>query len=62
MEKLYSVEAAAEALGGISTWTIRRYLSTGKIKKCKVGGRTMIRESELEKLIIDDDSDADAQQ
>ena len=54
MEQLYSVEAAAEKLGRISKWTIYSYLSSGKLKRTKVGGRTMIRESELMRLIHDE--------
>jgi excisionase family DNA binding protein len=54
MEKLYSVQAAAEKLGGLSKWTIYAYLSSGKLKRTKVGGRTMIRESELMRLIHDE--------
>lgn len=54
MEQLYSVEGAAEKLGGISKWTIYAYLSSGKLKRTKVGGRTMIRESELVRLIHDE--------
>jgi excisionase family DNA binding protein len=54
VEQLYSVEAAAEKLGGISKWTIYSYLSSGKLKRTKVGARTMIRESELMRLIHDE--------
>ena len=52
LEKLYSVEQAAEALG-ISHWTIWAKLKTGDLLRTKIGGRTVIRESELEKLIVD---------
>jgi excisionase family DNA binding protein len=53
MEKLLSVEDAAERLGGISKWTLYSWLSQGKLQRTKVGGRTMIRESELAKVIHD---------
>ena len=53
METLYSVEEAARRLGGISKWTIHAWLSQGRLQRTKVGGRTMIRESELEKVIND---------
>jgi excisionase family DNA binding protein len=53
MEKLLSIGDAAVALGGISKWTLYSWLSQGKLKRTKVGGRTMIRESELEKVIQD---------
>ena len=47
MGKLHSVESAAEFLGGLSPWTIRRWLSDGKLTRIKVGGRTMLLEAEL---------------
>jgi excisionase family DNA binding protein len=51
MDDLLSVEAAAKRLGGISKWTVHAWLSKGKLVRTKVGGRTMIRESELHKVI-----------
>jgi len=51
MERLLSVEEAAQMLGGISKWTVHAWLSQGKLRRTKVGGRTMIRESELAKVI-----------
>ncbi len=53
MEQLYSVDEAARLLGGISRWTIHSWLSKGKLRRTKIGGRTMIRESELQKVIDD---------
>jgi excisionase family DNA binding protein len=53
LEELLSVEEAAKRLGGISVWTIRSWLSAGRLQRTKVGGRTMIRESELQKVIQD---------
>ena len=52
-DSLLSVEEAAKRLGGISKWTIHAWLSRGRIQRTKVGGRTMIRESELAKVIVD---------
>ena len=51
METLFSVEEAAKRLGGISPWTVRCWLSSGRLKRTKVGRRTMIRESELVEFI-----------
>jgi excisionase family DNA binding protein len=51
LDKLYSVSEAARFLGGISKWTIHAWLSQGRMQRTKVGGRTMIRESELQKVI-----------
>ena len=53
MEDLLSVEEAARRLGGISKWTVHAWLSQGKLQRTKVGGRTMIRESELARVIQD---------
>lgn len=53
MEQLLSVEQAAQRLGGLSKWTIAAWLSKGKLQRTKVGGRTMIRESELSKVITE---------
>jgi excisionase family DNA binding protein len=53
LEKLFSVQEAAERLGGISKWTVHAWLSKGKLQRTKVGGRTMIRESELDKIVED---------
>ena len=55
MENLLSVSEVARQLGGISKWTVYTWLSQGKLQRTKVGGRTMIRESELQKVIRDGD-------
>jgi excisionase family DNA binding protein len=49
--KLYSVEDAAAFLGGISKWTVHAWLAKGKLRRTKVGSRTMIRESDLQAFI-----------
>jgi excisionase family DNA binding protein len=51
VDNLLSVEEAARRLGGLSKWTIHGWLSKGKLQRTKVGSRTMIRESELQKII-----------
>jgi excisionase family DNA binding protein len=53
VDNLLSVEEAAKRLGGISKWTVHGWLSKGKLERTKVGSRTMIRESELQKIIQD---------
>jgi excisionase family DNA binding protein len=53
MDELLSVSEAAKRLGGISKWTLHAWLSQGRLQRTKVGARTMIRASELEKLIED---------
>lgn len=52
IEKMYSVEEAAKALG-ISYWTVWAKLKNGTLLRTKIGGRTVIRESELQKIIVD---------
>jgi excisionase family DNA binding protein len=54
MEALLSVEEAARRLGGISKWTVHAWLAKGKLRRTKVGSRTMIRESELQRVIRDE--------
>jgi excisionase family DNA binding protein len=53
MDALVSVEEAARLLGGISKWTVHAWLSQGRLRRVKVGSRTMIRESELQEVIHD---------
>ena len=53
METLFSVKQAAKVLGEISPWTVYAWLSQGKLKKVKIGSRTMIAASELERFITE---------
>jgi excisionase family DNA binding protein len=53
MERLLSVEETARQLGGVSKYTIHGWLAKGKLRRTKVGSRTMIRESELLRVIED---------
>jgi excisionase family DNA binding protein len=53
VENLLSVEECAKRLGGLSKHTINAWLSRGKLQRTKVGGRTMVRESELQRVIED---------
>jgi excisionase family DNA binding protein len=52
-DKLFSIDQAATYLGGLSKHTIHAWLSSGKLRRTKVGSRTMIRKSELERVIED---------
>ena len=49
--KLYTVEGAAAFLGGISKWTVHAWLAKGKLRRTKVGARTMIRECDLQAFL-----------
>jgi excisionase family DNA binding protein len=51
MDTLLSVEEAARKLGGLSKYTIHAWLSSGKLRRTKVGSRTMIRERDLQAFI-----------
>jgi excisionase family DNA binding protein len=53
MDELLSVDEAARRLGGLSKYTIHAWLSSGKLRRTKVGSRTMIRASELQRVIED---------
>jgi excisionase family DNA binding protein len=53
MNALLSVEEAARRLGGLSKYIIHAWLSSGKLRRTKVDSRTMIRESELDRVIED---------
>jgi excisionase family DNA binding protein len=51
MDALLSVEEAARRLGGISKWTVHAWLAKGKLRRTKVGSRTMIHERDLQAFI-----------
>lgn len=51
MERLINIKAAARKLGGLSTWTLRMWVRDGKLRRTKVGRRTMFRESDLESFV-----------
>lgn len=51
LEALYSVEEAAKKLGGVSKFTIYAWMSRGVLERTRVGGRVMVRESSLLKLL-----------
>ena len=50
-QALLSVEEAAERLGGVSRWTVYAWLSQKRLRKTKVGSRTMIQEADLEAFV-----------
>jgi excisionase family DNA binding protein len=51
IQGLMSVEQAAERLGGISKWSVYAWLSKGRLRRTKVGSRTMIRESDIQAFL-----------
>ena len=52
METLVSIEKIAKALD-VSPWTIRLWISRGKIRSAKLGSRRLVPRSEIERLIRD---------
>jgi len=53
-EELYTVREASKLPWlRASYWTLWDYLKSGRLMRTKVGGKTLIRRSELEKLIVD---------
>lgn len=52
MRALKSVEQAAGLLG-ISRWTVRSYVKTGKLRAVRLGRRVLVEQAELERLIAD---------
>jgi excisionase family DNA binding protein len=52
MDRLISIEKAAEVLG-VSPWTIRAWITQGKLGSAKLGSRRLVPESEIQKLIAD---------
>jgi excisionase family DNA binding protein len=53
MERLYSLEEASKLLR-VSHWTLRGWIRRGSLRSAKIGHRRVIRESELQLLIVDD--------
>jgi hypothetical protein len=51
--ELMSIPVAAQRLGGISAWTLRAWINQGRIKKTKVGARTMVTASALQQFLDD---------
>jgi excisionase family DNA binding protein len=60
VEKLMSVEQAAQRLGGVSKWTVHAWLAQGKLRRTKVGSRTMIAESDLQAFLTACNPEPDA--
>ena len=52
MNRLMSVEKAAEVLS-VSPWTVRAWITQGKLGSAKLGTRRLILESEIERLITE---------
>jgi hypothetical protein len=51
MEEIVSVKEGARLLGGISHYTLHSWFSKGFLTRIKVGARTMVKVSELERIL-----------
>ncbi len=51
LEPLFSVAEAAKMLGGVSRFTVYAWMNRGLLERTRVGGRVMVRESSLLKLL-----------
>lgn len=49
-DRLVSIKNAAEILA-ISPWTVRAWITAGKISSAKLGARRLIPESEINRLL-----------
>jgi excisionase family DNA binding protein len=54
IEQLHTIPGSANILN-VSDHTIKAWLRDGKLRRTKVGARTMIRESQLQRMIKDED-------
>jgi len=50
VHKLYSLDAAACVLGGISVWTLRKHISSGRLRVVRLGRRVFLDAEELERI------------
>ena len=50
MAVLLSLDKAAEALGGISIWTLRKHVGRGNVKVTRIGRRVFLDAAELERI------------
>ncbi len=50
MDALLSVARASEILG-ISHWTVRKYIAINRLRPVRIGRRTLLEVSEVQRLI-----------
>ena len=55
LEEMFTKREAAQGLR-VSLFTIDQWLSQGKLQRVKAGGRTLIRQSELERFLRENGS------
>jgi excisionase family DNA binding protein len=50
MDRLISIDETAELLS-VSPWTVRAWITQGKLGSAKLGSRRLVPQSEIERLI-----------
>ena len=50
MAVLLSLEKAAQVLGGISIWTLRKHVGRGNVRVTHLGRRVFLDEEEVERI------------
>ncbi len=50
MAVLLSLDKAADALGGISIWTLRKHIAVGNVKVTRIGRRVFLDAEEVERI------------
>jgi excisionase family DNA binding protein len=58
MKSLLDVKGAAEALA-VSPWTIRAYVSSGRLRAIRIGRLVRLEITELERFIVEQKTKAD---
>jgi hypothetical protein len=48
--KLHDLPEAARLLGGISVWTLRRWITLGDVNVVRLGRRVFLRTEEIERI------------
>jgi excisionase family DNA binding protein len=51
LDELFDIPETARRLGNVSTWTVRAWINQGRIRKTKVGARTMVSASALREFL-----------
>jgi excisionase family DNA binding protein len=47
---LFAIAEAAKALGGISPWTLRKHLASGRLRVVRIGRRVFLDAEEVERI------------
>jgi hypothetical protein len=53
MAVLLSLDKAANALGGISIWTLRKHIAHGNVRVTHLGRRVFLDEKEMSRIMRD---------